>query len=120
MHPMSREYEPKTWKTYEIVMGSEESRELDSLLTESTLVSCGEESPLALDHWERARSTKDLFFYDTEQVLGMNMDKIYGVDRFGVLTKEWRGHPAGSLVFSVYSGVEKNPPTVTLGVTITS
>lgn len=111
-------YQPKNWKKYEVVVHSEQYKKLSSLLAESNLECCGEESDVAMRVFNRNHSVEGLFFFDTEQILGMDMDKAYGVDRFGILIAEWMGHSAGSLILSVYSGAEKDPPTVTVGVGI--
>lgn len=109
-------YVPKQWVTYDLAMSSQEYKELMALLEESSLCVCGEESEMAVNHWRRNKSLDGLLFYDTEQILGMNMDKVYGVSEIGVLKREWKGHPAGSLVMSVYSRVREDPPVVTVGV----
>ena len=116
MKEWAKQYETKSWTKYEVTVWSDDYKKLSSLFEKSDLVCCGEESPMAEEFWELVHSVEGLFFYDTEQIIGMGMDAVYGVSDFGILTKEWRGNPAGSLVLSVYSGVTKNPPTVTVGV----
>lgn len=75
---------------------------------------CGSDSQYAADHWRRAQSVKDVLFYDFEQLLMMNFDRIYGVDSVGLLTEEWKGHPAGSLVMILYRGVKNEPSFFTV------
>lgn len=116
MQEWAKHYEPKIWTKYEVPLTSDDYKELCRQLADPNLEICGEESEVAARYWRQKHSVAGLFFFDTEQILGMDMDKAYGSDLFGILTKEWRGNPSGSLVLSVYSGVYKNPPTVTVGV----
>ena len=93
---LEREYTPHKWKMYELYI-TNECRGLENILEKTELDSCGAGSQVSIDHFHRTGSVDGLFFYDTEQIF-MDLDKIYGVMKFGRLTREWRGHPIGALV----------------------
>ena len=110
---LEKEYTPRNWAVYELEIGVE-YRTLRELLTsteETGLKSCGSSSQVAIDHFERTGSIKGLFFFDTEQVF-MDLDGVYGQLNLGKLTQEWRGHPAGSLVFAIAKGVDEGKFTI--------
>lgn len=64
------------------------------------------ESGLAEHYW-RLGVRKDLFYVDVEQMLGMNMDRLSGGDLY-YLTKEFEGHPQGTLTYVTYKGLVEN------------
>jgi len=105
-------YQPRSWTLHRIDISF--TTELDSLLAESGLEVCGGESQVAAAYWERTKSVENMLYFDMEQLLGMDLDRAYGVDRVGILTAEWQGHPAGSLVMSIYRGVRDTPPQLTV------
>lgn len=112
-------YEPKEWSLYTIVLSSPEYHALHAslrTLEDAEFLVCGGESQAAANHWEKNHSVESVLFYDIEQLWSMGFDKVYGVSAVGVLTAEWKGHSAGSLVMSVYKGVTENPPCVTVGI----
>ena len=111
---LEKEYTPRNWAVYELEIGVE-YRTLRELLTsteETGLKSCGSSSQVAIDHFERTGSIEGLFFFDTEQVFMDLDDVVYGQMALGKLTQEWRGHPAGSLVFAVTKGVDEGKFTI--------
>jgi len=121
-------YKTRKWKLYTVEIESPDDMLLRESLDDSGLIVCGEESELGEQEWKRTGSLKNVTFFDVEQILSWELDDVYGVYLFGVLTREWKGHPAGSLVLSVFSGVRLEDtvladppvaPTVTVGVEIT-
>lgn len=111
---LEKEYTPRNWKVYELEIG-DDYRTLRELLTsteETGLKSCGSSSEVAIDHFKRTGSVEGLFFFDTEQIFMDLDDVVYGQMALGKLTQEWRGHPAGSLVFAVAKGVDEGKFTI--------
>lgn len=117
--PWISAYKQKDWIVYEVPLESEEWRKLKESLREledHELFVCAAESEYAADRWKQTQSVKGVLFSDIEQLWAMNLDKVYGVSQVGLLTKEWKGHPVGSLVMIVYRGVMEEPKFFTVGV----
>lgn len=114
--PWITAYQPREWSVYQVFVPSEDWLTLtESLDPRCGLVTCQSESQMAADIWKRTASVRGVFFPDFEQLLGMNLDDVYGAD-LAVLTAEWKGHPAGSLVMTTYKGVREEPRFMTIGV----
>lgn len=112
-------YEPKKWSVYTVAVSSPENQTLHASLRrlgDEELLVCGAESEAAARHWKRNHSVEGVLFYDAEQLLAMEFDRVYGVSVVGILTAEWNGHPVGSLVMSVFKGVTEQPPFLTIGI----
>lgn len=108
---LEREYTPREWDVYEVEIDVE-YRDLQGILgVETGLECCGSGSQVSKDHYRRTGTIDGLFLFDLEEIL-MDMDKTYGVMEFGKLTREWRGHPVGSLVLVVAKGAENRKFTV--------
>ena len=117
-------YRPKRRMVYEAPCGFGEkawSELQESLSEERELFVCyaGDDLPIK-DYWKRTNSVEGVFFADIEQISGqtsgMGLDRVYGVYRVARLTKEWRGHEAGSLVMVTCRGVARKFPFYTVGV----
>lgn len=111
------DYETRKWTLYKVLFYSAERKEFyDSvrICEDSELFVCSEASPLDEARWRRGQTLKKILFYDVEQLLAMDLDTVYGVDEVSILTKEWRGHPPGSLAMSIYKGVDEDPPCLTI------
>lgn len=111
-------YEPKDWDVYQVFLQSDEMdalRESQRPIEDHELLVCGAESEMMARRWEVTKSLKDVLFYDVEQLWAMNLDVVYGAN-VSVLTKEWKGHPTGSLVMETYKGVNEEPRYFTVGV----
>lgn len=112
-------YEPKEWTVYTVLFASPDQETLDDslkIMGDRELFVCGAESEAAANHWHRTHSIENVFFYDIEQLWAMGLDRVYGVREVGMLTTEWKGHPSGSLVLSVYKGVTEEPRFFTVGI----
>ena len=100
-------YQTKTWKTYEIVIGSSEEPpskrdfELHNFC-------CHSESEMA----EKLGENPKRFYVDWEMVAA-DIDPKWGVIFLGRLTQDWRGHKAGNLAMSLPLGVGESPATFT-------
>jgi len=55
----------------------------------------------------------NFFFWDFEQLIAADRDRVYGLSRLGRLTTEWNGHPPNSLVMVTYEGIEDEPRKTT-------
>lgn len=106
MEPWERDYQTRNWKTYEVEVHSLDEPELQEPRQHFTV--CGGESEMAKHLGYAAHR----FYYDHEQIAA-GLDRVYGGDGPNELAKEWRGHPAGTLIFRAYAGMGKNPPTWT-------
>jgi hypothetical protein len=79
------------------------------------LICYGSDSALATRYFAEHHDAEGLFLYDVEELLALDLDKVYGVVIFGVLSESWENEPAGSLVFGCYNGiygVANTQPTV--------
>jgi hypothetical protein len=114
--PWISAYQLREWIVYQVFVQSEDWLTLtESLGQENDLTVCMAESEMAADHWRRTQSVDRVFYPDFEQLLGMNLDYVYGAD-LATLTQEWKGHPTGSLVMITYKGVKSEPRYMTIGV----
>lgn len=109
---LTTEYTPREWEVCEIEINGE-YRTLKEILSQEEvgLFSCGANSSIAIDHFEKTGSVEGLFFFDTEQIF-MDLDKVYGQMDLGKLTQVWKDHPVGSLVFVVAKGAPEGKFTV--------
>lgn len=115
--PWISAYKPKEWTLHEIKLHSEEFIALFSALEEvyeSELFVCAAESEAASNRWNERKSVEGMLFHDMEQILAMNLDRVYGVHDVSHLKKEWNGHPAGSLVMIIYKGADTEQPFFTV------
>ena len=116
--PWISAYQPKEWTVQQIFVQSQDwltlNESLRSLKDDELLV-CAAESEMAAELWKKTKSVCGVLFFDIEQLLAMDLDVVYGGD-VGVLTKEWKGHPVGSLVMTTYKGVRAEIPFMTIGV----
>ncbi len=116
--PWISAYQPKEWTLHEVPLQSDDWEELNIHLKEDPLLFvCGAESKMAADLWKSDKSLRNVLFYDVEQLWSMNFDTVYGVDRVGILKKEWLGHPVDSFVLILCKGVTNDPPFFTVAVT---
>lgn len=113
--PWLNTYTPRQWTLMRIGPESQEYRDLKTKVHESfTIMSA--ESLSARRHWKKHQSNDGVIYFDFEQLIGMDFDRVYGIAEIGVLTENWFGYPAGSLVMVTYKGAIDNPPAFTVGI----
>jgi len=116
--PWITPYQPREWTVYQVFVPSDDWLTLTESLRrveDHELLVCGAESEMAAERWKEKNSVDGVLFYDIEQLWAMNLDVVYGAD-VGILTEEWKAHPAGSLVMTTYRGVRAEPRYMTIGV----
>ena len=122
------EYEPRNWvAVYELPFApgdGGEYEDLTGMIEKPPFSICAAESVAAESYWRQNQTVEGLFFYDFEQMAmecsGFDLDLVnavvWGPSDIGVLMQEWRGQPAGSLIYSFYRGVNNDPPLITVAV----
>lgn len=116
--PWLDNYPARSWDIVVIGTASSEHRQLREAVNEGhSIFVSGAESERAEDHWKKFPGDPNVFYFDYEQLVSMDFDRVYGIGAIGFLEKEWMGYPAGSFVMITYKGVVDTPPTFTVGIT---
>lgn len=102
--PWVKSYKTHKWKKYEIEVSSPDTPPTEK---ETSLDTCCSGS-----EWAKEIKDKPNRFYWNEELVVADLDPLWG-GLIGRLTKEWRGHPAGNLVMTVFTGCKKDPMTFT-------
>jgi hypothetical protein len=110
------DYQLHCWELRQVELASPAYQDLLGKIGPSELNNCGYESAIAARHYGDHHSSQGLFFYDAEQLLSMELDAVYGVAKFGVLTEGWENFAPGALVLVLYRGVTEIPPTLTVAI----
>jgi hypothetical protein len=106
MEPWERDYTTRTWRTYEVVPHSQDEPAMQR--SRRYFAVCHADSEMARQLGYNANR-----FYVDYEMVAAGIDPLFGGDGPHELAVEWRGHPAGSLIYRVYTGMKKNPPTWT-------
>jgi hypothetical protein len=116
--PWLDNYPTRKWTIVVVGTASLEYRQLmESVDERHSIFVAGAEGGRAENHWKVNPSDKNVLYFDYEQIVSMDFDRVYGIGAIGFLKKEWMGHPAGSLIMVTYRGVCDTPPTFAVGVT---